>query len=180
MKLGRGRVEDLALLGVSVAGLAAFLAPIVLGLGLWRAGRAPWWLPAIWIVATVGFLAVETNKLGDLVGFGSMMGVLAAMALTVLGHNSAPAQTKADENGDPLPAGAIARMGTLRWRHADAVNYVAYTPDGKMVLTAGQDNVIKLWERDSGKEIRRLVLAKLAQSSIQPPDMARPVATAGV
>lgn len=60
---------------------AMLLAPIVLGFGLWRADQAPWWLPAVWVATTVGFLAVETSKLGDLVGFGAMMAVLTAIGV---------------------------------------------------------------------------------------------------
>jgi WD40 repeat protein len=61
----------------------------------------------------------------------------------------------ADLYGDPLPPGALARLGTIRWRHAAPITYVAFTPDGKAVLTASQDNVIRLWDRGTGKEIRR-------------------------
>jgi hypothetical protein len=76
------RIGNSGAFGMFLISLAAMLlAPIVLGLGLWRAGRAPWWLPAVWVVATVGFLATETNKLGDLLGFGAMMAVLAAMGV---------------------------------------------------------------------------------------------------
>jgi len=66
-----------ALLLISLAAL--LLAPVVLTLGLWRAGRAPWWLAAIWTVATITFLAVETSKIGDLIGFGTMMAALASL-----------------------------------------------------------------------------------------------------
>jgi WD40 repeat protein len=69
------------------------------------------------------------------------------------GAASAPPRT--DLYGDRLPDGARARLGTLRWRHGAAVSYVAFTPDGKSVLTASQDNVIRLWDLKTGKEIRR-------------------------
>ena len=61
-----------------------------------------------------------------------------------------------DANGDPLPAGARGRLGTLRWRHGQAVNYVAFLPDGKAVLTGSQDRILRLWDRDTGKEIRQI------------------------
>src|SRR5262245_41009492 len=39
-----------------------------------------------------------------------------------------PGKARTDQNGDPLPAGALARMGSLRWRHGTAVSYLAFTP----------------------------------------------------
>jgi WD40 repeat protein len=63
-----------------------------------------------------------------------------------------------DTNGDPLPAGALARLGTLRWRHGQAVTFVAFLPDGKEVLTGSQERVLRLWDRATGKEIRRFPL----------------------
>jgi WD40 repeat protein len=82
-----------------------------------------------------------------------LFGMMALAAYTV----AAPThdKTKTDQSGDPLPWGALARMGTLRWRHGEPVTYVAFTADGKAVLTASRDNVIRLWDRATGKEIRR-------------------------
>ena len=80
-----------------------------------------------------------------------------------------PAQDKgkSDQHGDALPPGALARMGTLRWRHGDVVSFVAFTPDGKAVLTASQDNVVHLWDRETGKEIQRFEI-KGTQPGIRP------------
>jgi WD40 repeat protein len=60
-----------------------------------------------------------------------------------------------DAQGDPLPAEALARLGTLRWRHASPVNYLAFLSDGKKLLTASQDQSIRLWEVATGKELKR-------------------------
>jgi len=38
--------------------------------------------------------------------------------------------------------------------HIGSVNSVAFSPDGKYVLTGSSDNTIKLWEVESGREIR--------------------------
>jgi WD40 repeat protein/beta-lactamase regulating signal transducer with metallopeptidase domain len=71
--------------------------------------------------------------------------------------NASEARDKAtvDRLGDPLPAGALARFGTIRMRHGAEVTFVAFGPGGKTLLTAGRDNTIRLWDRDSGKELRR-------------------------
>lgn len=60
-----------------------------------------------------------------------------------------------DEADEPLPRGAIARMGNLHsWQ--GAVRAVAFSPDGKVLASAGDDRLIRLWEVASCKEIRQL------------------------
>src|SRR5271156_712708 len=60
-----------------------------------------------------------------------------------------------DVYGDPLPAGAVARFGTVRFRHDGAILFAAFLPDGKRVSSVSSDGVISIWEFPSGKEIRR-------------------------
>jgi WD40 repeat protein len=52
-----------------------------------------------------------------------------------------------DLQGDPLPAGAIARLGTVRLR-IDA-SCVAFSPDGKMVVSGGDDG-LRVWDAATG------------------------------
>ena len=42
----------------------------------------------------------------------------------------APPPAPTDLAGDPLPAGALARLGTTRFLHADIPTQIAYAPDG--------------------------------------------------
>jgi WD40 repeat protein len=63
-----------------------------------------------------------------------------------------------DRYGDPLPQGAVARLGTLRWRHGSFVSAVTFAPDGKTLASIGGDNVIRLSETATGKELRRFAL----------------------
>jgi WD40 repeat protein len=66
-------------------------------------------------------------------------------------------QPRSDRYGDPLPAGAIARLGTLRWRHEGEVCALAFSPNGK-ILAAASHQVV-LWEVATGKMIHSLPTA---------------------
>jgi RNA polymerase sigma factor (sigma-70 family) len=55
----------------------------------------------------------------------------------------------ADAFGDPLPPGALARMGTVRLRQP--AYQVAFAPDGKTLVTTGPDHRINTWDAGTGK-----------------------------
>lgn len=63
-------------------------------------------------------------------------------------------QARVDLHGDPLPPGAVARLGTLRFRHPGYPAGVSYTPDGRSILTAG-DGGACLFEASTGRLVRR-------------------------
>ena len=65
-----------------------------------------------------------------------------------------------DLYGDPLPPGAIARMGKADAWPDNGVTYVAFFPDGKTLISG--DNTPKncticLWDTATGKPIRMFV-----------------------
>jgi WD40 repeat protein len=84
---------------------------------------------------------------------------LAVVALSILIAETALAQAPArrDAFGDPLPAAARARLGTLHWRHGSGVSFVAYTPDGKGLITDSLDGIPRLWDVQTGAEVRRFI-----------------------
>ena len=61
-----------------------------------------------------------------------------------------------DRFGDPMPPGAVGRLGSARMRHASAINSVAFADDGTSLLTAGDDGAIRLWKVEDGRELGRL------------------------
>lgn len=60
---------------------------------------------------------------------------------------------RADGHGDPLPRGALARLGTPRLFHPDALQFL-FLPDGKALVAADSAGA-RLWEVGSGRERRR-------------------------
>jgi WD40 repeat protein len=77
------------------------------------------------------------------------MTILAVLALTVAQAGPAPF-VGVDAAGDPLPAGAVARLGSPRFLHLDRVAALAYSPDGATVATAAGADVV-LWDVATGR-----------------------------
>src|SRR5262245_41248973 len=83
-----------------------------------------------------------------------------ALLFTCLGLShglAAPPAPRADRYGDPLPEGAVARLGSVRLRHAGRPDH-ACLPGGKTVLTAGSDRMLRFWDLASGRQVRAVQL----------------------
>jgi WD40 repeat protein len=60
-----------------------------------------------------------------------------------------------DQLGDPLPPEALLRCGTARLRHGDWIYCLAWSPDGKAILTGARNaHDVRLWDAGTGKELQ--------------------------
>jgi RNA polymerase sigma factor (sigma-70 family) len=64
---------------------------------------------------------------------------------------------RTDQHGDPLPEGAIARLGTIHWRlDSGGAQCMAIPHDGKTLVTANPATGVIIWELPTGKEVRKV------------------------
>jgi RNA polymerase sigma factor (sigma-70 family) len=59
-----------------------------------------------------------------------------------------------DAYGDPLPDGAVARLGTLRFNHGRVLRSLHYSPDGKAIVSVSS-GLVRLWDAETGQEVRQ-------------------------
>src|SRR5258707_11518495 len=72
------------------------------------------------------------------------------------GSPTATGLLRGDQYGDPLPEGAVAPLGTLRWRHTGRILCLSVSPDGKTLASAGKDQTLRLWDAATGKQLHRI------------------------
>ena len=94
--------------------------------------------------------------LAAILSFGSHIALAQPNELPVPKPTEPP---KLDAYGDPLPPGALARFGTVRWRHdAKAVAFL----DNKTIVSVGSS--IRFWDAMTGRLIREHRHEKMTQT----------------
>ena len=94
-------------------------------------------------------------------GIAALVLLLSVPGLNYCAEKPAP-EVLRDLYGDPLPPGALARMGSTRFKHSNGVIAAAFSPDGKTLATLGYYGTfaLYLWELKTGRLIRRLELGQ--------------------
>ena len=82
---------------------------------------------------------------------------LLATVCTITATHALAQEPKKDLYGDPLPPGAVARIGTVRMRHPSDLSQVALSPDGKLLVTKAERS-LRLWNGETGKLIKEILL----------------------
>jgi RNA polymerase sigma factor (sigma-70 family) len=67
----------------------------------------------------------------------------------------AAAPPRADRYGDLLPAGVLARLGTVRWRSIGLSHLLIFSPDDRVLASVCWDRAI-LWDASTGRPLHRL------------------------
>src|SRR5204863_7452720 len=75
---------------------------------------------------------------------------------------------RVDADGDALPAGAVARLGTRRFRHQHTVRAVDFSRDGKRIASASWDGTLRVWDANTGRELHRFRLPGGASAAVSP------------
>ncbi len=76
---------------------------------------------------------------------------------------------RTDAHGDPLPPGAVARLGTVRFRHEGGGHQFALSPDGR-TLAAVVGKSVAFWDISTGRLTRRFTFIFDMQSLAFAPD----------
>jgi WD40 repeat protein len=88
------------------------------------------------------------------------------MVASVLPAAAVAQQPRTDAAGDPLPAGAVARLGSVRFHLGGGVVAAAFAPDSKSLLVVGMDIgtkgrigglVLARWDAATGRELSQFV-----------------------
>jgi RNA polymerase sigma factor (sigma-70 family) len=147
-------VLDAFVHGVAAPTAAGLSAELTGGLAVSKVRR---------LMATLVLLALGAGGAGLVASLpgSSSGGGSGPEAIPLVAAQPAPSpgqRERLDLHGDPLPAGAVARLGTSRFNHGNNIQNLAYMPDGKALLSFGSNGHIHAWEPETGRPLRTVVV----------------------
>jgi WD40 repeat protein len=92
-----------------------------------------------------------------LIGLATPAGLLAAGPA-----ERGPMPHLVDLYGDPLPEGAVVRLGSVRLRHAGLKDFT-FVPGGNSAVTVGADDTVRWWDLPTGRQTRDYRLPRAFQ-----------------
>jgi RNA polymerase sigma factor (sigma-70 family) len=168
----RGLTLSAVLVGVGFSSIEACVTGRLLAAALRAAGYSgsPDQVPARVASLAEGVSGIlVATKVTSAFALVLMLGLLTVGAtLAYPERQTPPASTSAppssdataprlDRSGDPLPPGAIARLGTLRWRLAGSgLSSLAESPDGKTLAVATTGSGVSIIDMATGRLRRRV------------------------
>jgi WD40 repeat protein len=61
---------------------------------------------------------------------------------------------RTDLQGDPLPDGAVLRLGSVRWRPAEVIGELFLCADGSRLVSGGAEGKVRVWDGATGRQLR--------------------------
>jgi WD40 repeat protein len=74
-----------------------------------------------------------------------------------------PTSPSADHYGDPLPQGAVLRLGTARFQSRWRTGRIAFSPDGKWIASTGAHRSLRIWDLSTGKRVTEIKEGTMSQ-----------------
>jgi RNA polymerase sigma factor (sigma-70 family) len=138
------------------AGPACAAAPahvVALAKGAFPAGMTGLVSAAV-LLLTAGLFAAGAGLLVHQTPGARPVGALGPPARA--GKPNARGPEQAQGPSEPLPAGAVARMGSVRFCPGTTVHSVAFSPDRKTLASGNAHGTVSVWEVATGREVRVL------------------------
>jgi hypothetical protein len=80
----------------------------------------------------------------------AMVALLLSTASVIAGGTAPTGKPRVDRFGDPLPAEALMRLGTVRFRNSEPFVSLAFTHDGRFLVSGGSGGAV-VWDAATGK-----------------------------